>query len=90
MIQGGEYKSAEVALNSLLESDESKISVLHQFSRLYIQLNETLRANSYSEQAVDICLHMNEPDKTCARIYANHADILKDMGNIKNAISVSL
>ncbi|XP_067137784.1 protein O-mannosyl-transferase TMTC1-like isoform X2 [Centruroides vittatus] len=82
LIQDRSYQQAEHILLSVVEDNSSHREALHLLATLYNQSNKTTEALDYILRALAVC---NFQEKICARMHAEHGDILKDLNDFDSA-----
>lgn len=73
------FGDAEKLLLEVLRQNSTHREALHQAALLYNHINRTALSLDYILKALRLCA---SDDRSCARLHAEHGDILKDLGDL--------
>lgn len=82
MMRQRSFRAAEDLLLEAVSKNCSHREALHQTALLYNHTNRTAEALEYILRALRLC---TVDDHTCARLHAEHGDILKDLGDLSSS-----
>ncbi|XP_054162010.1 protein O-mannosyl-transferase TMTC1-like isoform X2 [Oppia nitens] len=82
LIQQKNFSRAEQMLYSVINTNSSHRDAYHQLAILYSQVNKTTEALDYIVKALTLC---SPDDITCAHLYVEHGDILRDLRDWQSA-----
>jgi len=82
LIQQKNFSRAEQMLYSVINTNSSHRDAYHQLAILYSQLNKTTEALDSIVKALTLC---SPDDLSCAHLYVEHGDILRDLRDWQSA-----
>ncbi|CAN7937705.1 unnamed protein product, partial [Ixodes hexagonus] len=82
MMRQRSFRTAEDLLLEAVHRNASHREALHQTALLYNHTNRTAEALDYILRALRLCA---VDDRSCARLHAEHGDILKDLDDLSSS-----